>query len=65
MAGSNPRFLCPKSKIFSANTYTSSVDMLLCHFIKSFPNFESVFDKINGQKNYKKKKKKLIEFQES
>jgi Ni/Fe-hydrogenase subunit HybB-like protein len=52
--GSNPRFLCPKSKIISANTYTSSVDMLLCHFIKSFPNFETVFDKIRGKKNKKK-----------
>jgi hypothetical protein len=28
--------------------------MLLGHFIKSFPNFETVFDKISGQKKYKK-----------
>jgi hypothetical protein len=48
--------LCPKSKIISVNTYTSSVDMLLCHFIKSFPNFETVFDKISRTKNYMKKK---------
>jgi hypothetical protein len=30
--------------------------MLLCHFIKSFLNFETVFDKISRKKNYKKKK---------
>jgi hypothetical protein len=50
--GSNPRFLCPKSKIFCANTYISHVDMLICNFIKSFPNFETVFDKISPKKNY-------------
>jgi hypothetical protein len=29
--------------------------MLLCHLIKSFPNFETVFDKISRKKNRKKK----------
>jgi hypothetical protein len=57
--GSNTRFLCPKSKIIIANTYTSSIDMLLCHFIKSFPNFETLFDKISRKKNYKKKQNLL------
>jgi hypothetical protein len=36
-------------------TYTSSVDMLLWNFIKSFPNFETVFDKISRKKTIKKK----------
>jgi hypothetical protein len=57
MPDPNAKFLCPRPKIFCANTYTSSIDMLLCHFIKSFQNFETVFDKISGKKNYKKKKK--------
>jgi hypothetical protein len=44
--GSNLRFLSPKSKIICADTDTSHVDMLFCNFIKSFPNFETVLDKI-------------------
>jgi hypothetical protein len=61
--GLNPRFLYPKSKIFCANTYTSSVDIILWNFIKSFPNFETVFDKISRKKNYSKKKKLIKIFQ--
>jgi hypothetical protein len=61
--GLNPRFLYPKLKIMSAKTYTSSVDMLLCHFIKSFPNFETVFDKISRKRRIIKKKKMIKIFQ--
>jgi hypothetical protein len=60
LPGSNPRFLCPKSKIFGANTYTSHVDMILCNFIKSKPDFETVFNKISLKKNYIFIFKKLI-----
>jgi hypothetical protein len=45
--GSNHKFICPKSKIFYPN-----VDKVLCNFIKSFPNFETIFDKISHKKNY-------------
>jgi hypothetical protein len=50
--GSNSRFLCPKFKIFCANTYI--LNMLLCYYaiLSSFPNFGTVFDKISPKKNY-------------